>query len=235
MLPRTLEPEVMDSPAEARQYDAMDHSAVNARFVEDLVAALSLVELTLGQGNDQELPTGRLDFLDLGTGTAQIPILLCRRLPATRVMGADAAIPMLELAQRNVELAGLRDQIQLDQVDAKQLHYSDQMFAVTMSNSIVHHIPEPLTVLAEALRVTRRDGLLFFRDLTRPASAAAVEDLVASYAADCDDDQRRLFRESLHAALTLDEIRTMVGSLGFDPATVQMTSDRHWTWIARRN
>ena len=36
MLPRTLEPEVMDSAEEAGDYDAMDHGAVNRAFVADL-------------------------------------------------------------------------------------------------------------------------------------------------------------------------------------------------------
>ena len=38
MLPRTLEPEVMDSPEEARDYDSMDHAAVNDVFVADFRA-----------------------------------------------------------------------------------------------------------------------------------------------------------------------------------------------------
>ncbi len=41
-----------------------------------------------------------------------------------------------------------------------------------------------------------------------------------------------MFDDSLRAALTLDEIRALVESLGFDPASVQATSDRHWTWTA---
>ena len=34
---RILEPEVMDTREEAEAYDAMDHSAVNAAFVERVV------------------------------------------------------------------------------------------------------------------------------------------------------------------------------------------------------
>ena len=41
MLPRILEPELMDTAEDAREYDAMDHAAVNAVFVNDLLAALS--------------------------------------------------------------------------------------------------------------------------------------------------------------------------------------------------
>src|SRR5262245_28528158 len=54
MLPRVLEPEVMDTEAEARDYDAMDHATVNRAFVADLLA----------------LWDGRGTALDLGTGTA---------------------------------------------------------------------------------------------------------------------------------------------------------------------
>ena len=36
MLPRVLEPEVMDTAEEARDYDTMDHSEVNRRFVAEI-------------------------------------------------------------------------------------------------------------------------------------------------------------------------------------------------------
>ncbi len=39
MLSRVLEPEVMDTPEQASAYDAMDHSEVNRRFVDDVLAA----------------------------------------------------------------------------------------------------------------------------------------------------------------------------------------------------
>ena len=37
MLPRIPEPEVMDSAAEAEDYDAMDHTQVNRLFVADFL------------------------------------------------------------------------------------------------------------------------------------------------------------------------------------------------------
>ncbi len=40
MLPRTLEPEVMESAEEAVDYDQMDHSTVNQLFVNDLLTVL---------------------------------------------------------------------------------------------------------------------------------------------------------------------------------------------------
>lgn len=223
-LSRVLEPEVMDSAQDADDYDRMDHSQVNRIFVDDLLAAANPQSAI----HNPQL----LDVLDLGTGTAQIPIALCRRYADCRVMAVDAATSMLDLARYNLESASLTQRIQLAHVDAKKLPYQDGLFDIVMSNSIVHHIPEPLAVLREAVRVTKPGGLLFFRDLLRPDSAEQLSHLVATYAADGNDHQRQLFADSLHAALALDEIRGLVESLGFAAETVQPTSDRHWTWSA---
>lgn len=222
-LKRVLEPEVMDTLEEARDYDAMDHSEVNRAFVEDMFAASEI------EG----------DVLDLGTGTALIPIELCQRLEERdvedyRVMAADLSISMLDLARYNLEVQGLMHRIQLDRIDAKDLHYEDVQFDIVMSNSIVHHIPDPVVVLREAIRVLKPGGLLFFRDLMRPENDDEVGHLVETYAGDENEHQRQMFDDSLRAALDLSEIRELVSVLGFDPESVQATTDRHWTWIARK-
>ena len=43
-----------------------------------------------------------------------------------------------------------------------------------------------------------------------------------------------MFAESFHAALTLVEVRDLVGRLGYQPDNVQQSSDRHWTWATPR-
>jgi len=214
MLPRVLEPEVMDSAAEARDYDAMDHSAVNRLFVADFLAIW-----------DRHNP-----ILDLGTGTAQIPIELCRQASQAQVVAVDLADHMLALGRDNVCAAGFQDRIHLERCDAKQLAYPAASFAAVISNSIVHHIPEPGRALAEMVRVLRPGGTLFVRDLLRPADEAGLQHLVRTYAGDANEHQRQMFADSLHAALTLAELRGLIASLGCDPAGVVQTSDRHWTW-----
>ena len=97
------------------------------------------------------------------------------------------------------------------------------------------HIPEPRSVLREAVRVVPPDGLIFVRDLVRPPDEPSVGRLVQMYAGDANAHQRQMFEDSLRAALDLVEIRQMVDELGFDPASVAQTSDRHWTWSARCN
>jgi 2-polyprenyl-3-methyl-5-hydroxy-6-metoxy-1,4-benzoquinol methylase len=215
---RELEPEVMDTPDEAVAYDQMDHSEVNRRFVDDLLAAWGPVE-------------GRVEVIDLGTGTALIPIELCRRDARVHVVAVDAAEHMLEVARVNVERAGLADRIRLELADAKQ--QSAGAYDVVMSNSLVHHLPEPALFFDRAAELVRPDGMLFVRDLFRPASEAEWQRLVGLYTAGESDHARQMFAESLRAALTLDEVRELVAARGFDPASVTATSDRHWTWVAR--
>jgi ubiquinone/menaquinone biosynthesis C-methylase UbiE len=218
MLPRILEPEVMDTPEEARDYDAMDHSTVNRVFVADI--------LTVWNGANP--------ILDVGTGTAQIPIELCRQSAEARVVAIDLAEQMLRVGRENVQRAGLDARLELRHVDAKGLPFADATFGAVISNSIVHHIPRPPAVLAEMVRVAARGAVLFVRDLLRPPDEMTLLRLVATYAGDANAHQRQMFADSLHAALTLDEIRAMVTQLGFDAETVQQTTDRHWTWTAKR-
>jgi ubiquinone/menaquinone biosynthesis C-methylase UbiE len=218
MLERVLEPEVMDSAEEARDYDSMDHSHVNQLFVSDFLQFYAA-------------PTY---VLDVGAGTAQIPIELCRRHPTVRVVAIDMAQHMLEVGRRNLDIAGLADRIEMRLCDAKKMPFADGSFDAVMSNSIVHHIPAPFAVFAEMARVVKPAGVLFVRDLLRPIDADALAGFVKTYAGDANAHQQKMFAESLHAALTLEEVRAMVKNVGFDPATVRKTSDRHWTWAAKK-
>ncbi len=218
MLPRVLEPEVMDTSEEAHDYDAMDHAAVNRAFVDDFLGAWD----------------GRNPILDVGTGTAQIPIELCLRAPAAEVVGIDLAEEMLDVGRANVERAGLGDRLHLQRVDAKRMPFTAGAFAAVISNSIVHHIPEPAAVFAEMARMAAPGALLFVRDLLRPADQATLDHLVEAHAGGANAHQQKMFADSLHAALTLDEARALVARLGFAADTVRQTTDRHWTWTAQK-
>jgi ubiquinone/menaquinone biosynthesis C-methylase UbiE len=223
MLPRILEPELMDTDDDAREYDTMDHTAVNTQFVTDLLQAISDWSL--------QRPVHPTPILDLGAGSAQIPIELCRQAPHTHVTAVDAAESMLALARGNIADAGLTGRIKLVLADAKNLPFQPAKFPAVISNSMLHHIAEPRQVIAEAVRVAAPGGVLFHRDLCRPHDEMQLEHLVTTYAGAATAYQRKLFADSLRAALTLDEIRELVASFGFPPDTATMTSDRHWSWI----
>lgn len=258
MLPRILEPEVMESEQDAREYNQMDHSEVNRTFVLDLLQAVQQLNepdttrfppsLLESEEADAAWFAGPLatnpgiyqdtivlgDMLDVGTGTALIPIELFQFPVQGRVLAIDLAASMLNLAKYNLNAAGLTAAITLAQVDAKQLDYSKQMFDLVFSNSIVHHIPRPIDTIREMDRVLRPGGIMFVRDLLRPGSESELNHLVETYAGTATDYSRRLFADSLHAALTVAEMQDLVQQLGYEPESVQATSDRHWTWAARK-
>ena len=213
MLERFLELEVMDTREDAVEYDAMDFTEVNTAFAERAVE--------LG-------PRAGL-VLDLGTGTARIPVLILKRNRALKMAANDYSQNMLKIGEKNVREAGFEKQIELRFEDAKKLTYADRSFDLVISNSLVHHLPDPLPFFREVRRVAKQNAGILIRDLIRPDTVATLESLVDQYAGDSTKHQKKLFRDSLHAALTIDEVRAMVRQAGLQGVTVTQSSDRHWS------
>jgi ubiquinone/menaquinone biosynthesis C-methylase UbiE len=207
---RVLEPEVMDSAEEALAYEAMDHSAVNQAFLDRL--------LELGA-------SGRM--LDIGTGPGQLPLLVVEVVATATVVAVDLASSMLELAERRVSASPHRERIELREADAKALEFADASFDTVFSNTILHHLPDPLPFLREANRVLRPGGVLLIRDLYRPDSEARLDQLVAEHAVASTPLGRELFGASLRAALTPLELRQLADAAGLADAELVVDTDRH--------
>lgn len=210
---RVLEPEVMDSWEEAVAYDAMDFTQVNAAFAQVAIALA---------------PTAA-KVLDAGTGTARIPLLLCQQRPQWQVTGIDLAENMLKIGAEHIKNAGLQQQIVLELVDAKQLPYPNAHFDLVISNSLIHHLPDPLPFLQEINRVLKPKGAILIRDLIRPANQETLDNLVQSIGTEYDPHQKQLFADSLHAAFTLDEVNQLFSQAGLQDVKIYQSSDRHWT------
>ena len=210
---RILEPEVMDTIEEARAYDDMDFLEVNTAFVN------RLIDLGISDGH----------FLDLGTGTARIPIILAKRVPNVQITAIDLSSNMLNIGQKHVNQAELTNRILLEKADAKNLPYTNQSFDGVFSNSIIHHIPDPSSVILEIKRVLKPQGLLYIQDLLRLESTTAIEKIVDTYAKDETQYQRKLFRDSLFAALTVDEVETIIKKTEVTNTKIAQISDRHWS------
>ncbi len=210
MLQRVLEPEAMDTPEEAADYDAMDHSGPNEAFVA------RLIELRAA---------GRM--LDIGTGPGHIPLMVIDRIADAWVLGIDLAGHMLAIAERHRKRHPRRERVAFEKVDAKALPYDDHTFDCVFSNTILHHIPDPTPLLREACRVLKPGGALLVRDLFRPDDIDAVNRLVATHAGDANAHQQKLFRDSLIAALTPDELRGMAREAGLADVELVIDTDRH--------
>lgn len=212
-LQRILEAEVMDTMEDALEYDAMDFTEVNTAFAERAVALIP----------------ERATILDIGTGTARIPILMARRKPSWHITAIDLSGNMLKVGERNVRALGLEKQITLQLVDAKRLPFREGEFDAVVSNSIVHHIPDPTPFFLECKRVLASGGAILIRDLIRPESDQALNELVHRVCAQDTEYQTKLFRDSLHASFTLEEVNRLAASAGLRDVTIYQSSDRHWT------
>ena len=215
MIERILEPEVMDDEIEAEEYDRMDFTDVNTDFA--LLASKLVDKQTT------------VTVLDIGTGTARIPLILSQLRPQWRIIGVDLASSMLQLGRKNIQQAGKTEQISLQLIDGKKMPYEDNSFDLVMTNSLVHHIPNPLDLFLEIDRVVKANGNILIRDLLRPKSIAEIEQIVSEANLDYNPRQQKLFNDSLHAALTLAEIKDLVDKVGWTTAQVYQSSSRHWT------
>ena len=207
---RVLEAEVMESPEEAISYDAMDHSEPNEAFVQRLV--------DLGAHGH---------MLDIGTGPGHIPLMVCEKIEGATVFGLDMSREMLNIARQHLEASAFSHCIEYHLGDAKEIAFPDAAFDTVFSNTILHHIPDPGPFIHEAWRVLKPGGILLIRDLFRPVDQATLDHLVSEYAGDCDDYQRKMFADSLHAALTPGELRELADALGLNDVEIVIDTDRH--------
>ena len=212
---RILEPEVMDDREEAIEYDAMDFTEVNTNFAKEAVQLAGI----------------NARVLDVGTGTARIPIMISQLRPQWQIIAIDLADSMLEIGQKNILNANCQEQIKLEKVDGKNLPYQSEQFDLVISNSLIHHLKDPLPFLREIKRVLKPNGGIFLRDLFRPDSEEIIKRMVREIDPNFSPRQSQLFQDSLRAAFTLAEIADLIQQSGLENVKIYQSSERHWTAI----
>jgi ubiquinone/menaquinone biosynthesis C-methylase UbiE len=212
---RILEPEVMDDREEALEYDAMDFTEVNTNFAKEAVQLAGI----------------NARVLDVGTGTARIPIMISQLRPQWQIIAIDLADSMLEIGQKNILNANCQEQIKLEKVDGKNLPYQSEQFDLVISNSLIHHLENPLPFLREIKRVLKPNGGIFLRDLFRPDSEEIIKGMVREIDPNFSLRQAQLFQDSLRAAFTLAEIADLIQQSGLENVKIYQSSERHWTAI----
>ncbi len=211
---RQPEAELMDLPHEADAYARADFAGANDAFVS------RLLELTGHRAS--------LHALDLGCGPADIPIRLLRQKSDWRITACDASDAMLRIASDAVDAANLREKIYLLRADAKRVPLPKQSFQVVFSNSLLHHVSEPIGLWKEVKRLIAPAGIIFLRDLARPADAMVASALVARHAGNESPLLQAEFHRSLLAAYTLDEVCDQLREAQLHHLKIAMSSDRHF-------
>ena len=210
---RVLEPELMDDPKQAQAYAQADFSEENQYFIDEFCRRFP------------EFLSGHV--VDLGCGPADIPIRLVRTLPACTVIGIDASPPMIQLGEKAVTAARLRDRVRLRCEPIQRACLPEPADAV-ISNSLLHHLPDPMDFWTAIKQMAKPCAPILIMDLLRPESTTAAQPIVDQYAHNAPEILRRDFYNSLLAAFTLDEISAQLTESGLSHFVVTQPDDRHW-------
>jgi len=213
MMTRVLEPEVMDDMEQSIAYAGADFSVPNQRFADQLV---------------QKFPERIHSVLDIGCGSADIPLRLARLVPEIEIMAVDASATMIQLARESVSDSGFEDRITLTEAYLPGLPFRAHSFDTIISNSLLHHLPDPKHFWREVQRLGTDDAIVFVMDLFRPPSPERAMEIVEAAAAGDHPLLKRDFYNSLLAAFTVDEIRQQLDEAGLSHLDVEIVSERHW-------
>ena len=210
---RVLEPELMDNPAQAEAYAGMDFSAENQGFIEYFQKYFP--DFSQGQ------------VFDLGCGPGDIPVRFAKLFPGCHVIGIDASRPMIDLAERMIEQAGLSNRVTVQCERFQDLAGIHQADAV-ISNSVLHHLPNPLQFWHKLRSMVKPGAPVLVMDLLRPDSPEAAQAIVDQYAKGAPDILRRDFYNSLLAAFTEDEVAAQLARMNLSRLLLDVPDDRHW-------
>ncbi len=214
MLERVPEPELMDNKLQVQAYADADFADANQRFV-------SLVQA-------QQLALNG-SALDLGCGPAGITLALAASLPGWRICGLDAGANMLATARDNAKKMPEEVQSRLSFVLG---HLPDhglqgEAFDLLLSNSLLHHLPDPLSLWQSLTGLGHSGSVVVVMDLFRPESQRVLDNLVSEYAGNEPEILQIDFANSLFAAWTISEVEQQLHQCELQHFSVRAISDRH--------
>ncbi len=201
----------MDDALEVEAYRQADFTEVNA----------ACARRALSVAGDR----GRA--IDLGTGPAEIPAILCSIARSWSVVAVDASRSMLRAARKRIAAAGLAHRVRLVRGDATDLRRVRGPFDLVVSNSLLHHLPDPIPFWREVGRLAGWSGAILVQDLARPPTRERARALVGLHARGASPLLKRLFYRSLLAAFTPAEVREQLRAARLSGLRVRMASDRH--------
>lgn len=210
---RIPEPELMNDPAQAQAYAAADFSAGDQAVLKRLQ---ELFPAGLG---------GRL--IDLGCGPGNISFRLAEQYPAAQVLGVDGASAMLELAAAELSRRpALQQRLSFVCTCLPDPQLAGG-FSAVLSNSLLHHLHDPAVLWAAVAQLGAPGAAVYIKDLRRPASLEAAEQLRQRYLADAPAVLQHDYLASLQAAFTPAEVEQQLQAAGLAGLQVQPADDRY--------
>lgn len=190
----------------------------------------TLVNQVLSLGSPEGLLTGGL--LDVGCGPGNIALKIAQRCPGLLVIGVDQSARMIQAARQAGFERGLGKRAIFLRGNADQIPLPTGMFDIVLSNSVLHHLADPLKAFEEMLRVTRPGGAVLVRDLRRP-SRIVFPWHVKWHGRHYSGTMKRLFEDSVRAAYTPDELASLLNQSGMSKAHIFLHESTHMGFVYR--
>ncbi len=210
---RIPEPELMEDEIQAIAYGQADFEEPNAAYVQHLLARFP-----------QLPPMARV--ADLGCGPADIALRLARRFPGWQLDALDGSAAMLEFGKLARAQAGLQERVRLVQGCVPAAPLPDAAYDLVLSNSLLHHLHEPLVLWREIRRLGKPGARVLVADLFRPQDEEAARRIVETYSGDEPEILKRDFFLSLRAAFEPREVRAQLDAV-LPELQLEVISDRH--------
>lgn len=212
---RVKEPELMEAREQAEAYARADFAAPHQRFVELFQQKFQGLEIT-GTA------------LELGCGPGDVAMRFAKQFPRCAVHGVDGSPAMLAAAAIcHARHPGLKERVQLFKGYLPDAILPKASYEVVISNSLLHHLPDPMVLWQSVTRWAAPGAPVFVVDLRRADSAGEARRLTDLYCAGEPEVLRNDFFHSLFAAFEPDEIRDQLRAGGLSHLQVETPSDRH--------
>ncbi|MCS6771062.1 MAG: class I SAM-dependent methyltransferase [Kiritimatiellae bacterium] len=212
---RILEPELMERHDQAEAYARAYFEAPHSRLVE------------LFRERFPDAPEFAR-VLDLGCGPGDVALRFADAYPGWTIDGVDGSPAMIaasSICRERFPKVGERVRLHLGRLPDWRPPYPP--YRVILSNSLLHHLHDPLMLWGYIARWAQPGTVVFIADLRRPDSGEEARRLTDLYTQGEPAVLKEDFFHSLCAAFTPNEIREHLRAAGLARLHVETPSDRH--------
>ncbi len=211
---RLLEPELMIEPEQVSAYANADFDEPHSNFIRMLGSYYN---------SRGDLRT----VLDLGCGPGDVTFKFAAAFPETIIDAVDGSGEMLDFANKILaKKPELHGRI-IYHHSMIQEFKSSPKYDLIFSNSLLHHLPDPMVLWNKIKEVSSPETYIFIMDLLRPETIEEAVKLKALYVRGEPEVLQKDFYNSLLAAFEIDEVREQLSQAGLGKLEVQQITDRH--------
>ncbi len=199
---RITEPELMNDALQAKTYAEADFDSAHSQVVTDFKMLFPKISING-------------EILDLGCGPGDFTFRFAKLFNTANITGIDGAPNMLKLARARSNKEALNtDRIHFIETTIPSNNIPQKPYELIISNSLLHHLHDPLVLWETILQHSSPETILFIADLCRPEDRKSAQRIVNEFAAGEPDLLRRDFYNSLLAAFSPAEIKDHLKECG---------------------